>query len=166
MTENNKKQRSIPSKTSKISKPTVEKSAYTGWRVLAIFIEGIFNLINTNKVYPAILLILVLILGLIVWRLPGSELSEIIKLIINEVLVGKGTLFGVIISSNIVWYYLYQKMQKTYKEEIDRLTKVRSELMHGIENKIEEHRSINDDCKESYILPAPDKSTPDKHDRG
>lgn len=57
-------------------------------------------------------------------------------------------------------------MQKTYKEEIDRLTKVRSELMHGIENKIEEHRSINDDCKESYILPAPDKSTPDKHDRG
>ena len=139
-------------KSTRKAKPSPE---YNGWRVLAIFIEGLFNLINNNKIYPAFGLFLLGIFSLIVWRLPGSELAEILKILINEVLVGKGSLIVIIVVTNVGWAYMLKRIREVYQNEIDRLANVRKELLHhGSESPlIKEHRSTNGDCKESYLIP-------------
>lgn len=130
------------------------ESEYDGWRVLLAFIDGIFELINSHKVYPAFGLFILSILGLIVWRLPGTELAEIIKILINEFVVNKGGVISLLILTNLGWAYLLKRMNRIYSEEIDRLAKIRSELMHNNSSqKIEKHRSSKDDCDEHYIIP-------------
>jgi hypothetical protein len=130
------------------------ETEYNGWRVLLAFIDGIFELINTHKVYPAFGLFILSILGLIVWRLPDTELAEIVKLLINEFVVSKGGLIGLLALTNLGWAYLLKRMNRIYSEEIDRLAKIRSELMHNGSSKIiESHRSSKEDCNEHYIIP-------------
>lgn len=127
---------------------------YNGWRVLLVFIEGIFELINSHKIYPAFGLFILSILGLIVWRLPDTELAEIVKLLINEFIVNKGGLIGLLVLTNLGWAYLLKRMNGIYSKEIDRLAKIRSELMHNSSSqKIEQHRSSKEECDEHYILP-------------
>jgi len=135
---------------------------YNIWRVLFVFIEGFFNLINNKQIYPAMGFIILTIMGLIVWRLPDNELAEIVKLLINEFIVGKGTLIALIVITNLGWVYLLKRTTNVYQREIDRLAAIRSDLMHNPNRKnIENHRSTNGDCEESYIVP----DTPDAADK-
>jgi len=152
-----KKPKSTPAKTDKAPKNNIQPPSYNGWRVLALFIEGIFNLINNNKIYPTLAMMLMAILGVIVWRLPETGLAEIIKSLIDQ----KGLLIFLLIVTNMGWYKLYKTMKTLYQDEINRLADIRKKLMHGTENTIENHRSTQDDCKESYILPAPNKDRSD-----
>lgn len=129
-------------------------SEYNGWRVLLAFINGIFELINSHKVYPAFGLLILSIFGLIVWRLPTTELAEIVKILINEFVVNKGGLIGLLVLTNLGWAYLLKRMNKIYSAEIDRLAKIRSKLMHDSSSKkIDKHRSSNEECDEHYIIP-------------
>lgn len=128
---------------------------YNVWRVLYVLVEGILNLINNNKIYPAFGLFILSIICLIIWRLPETDLADIIKLLINEVIVGKSGLIFIIIFTNFGWVYVFNRMKVIYGHEIDRLASLRSELMHRPErNNIEEHRSTNGDCEESYMVPS------------
>lgn len=102
-------------------------------------------------------MMLMAILGVIVWRLPETGLAEIIKSLIDQ----KGLLIFLLIVTNMGWYKLYKTMKTLYQDEINRLADIRKKLMHGTENTIENHRSTQDDCKESYILPAPNKDRSD-----
>lgn len=132
---------------------------YNGWRVLYIFVEGIFNLINNNKIYPAFGLMLLFLMGLTVWQLPGTELAEIVKLLINEFIISRGGLIAIIIITNLGWAYLLKRMTGIYQREIDRLAAIRSELMHEPDRKkIKAHRSTNGECEESYIVPDTDET--------
>lgn len=131
-----------------------KSSDYNGWRVLYLFIEGIFNLINNNKIYPVFGLLLLSLLGLIVWRLPGTELAEIVRLLINEFIVSKGGLIAITIITNVGWAYILRRKTGVYQREIDRLAKTRSELLHNPDRQcIKTHRSTDGECQESYIVP-------------
>lgn len=145
-------------KSTQKSKPAPQ---YNGWRVLAIFIEGIFNLINNNKIYPAFGLFLLSVFSLIIWRLPSSDLAEIIKILVNEVFVGKGSLILIIVFTNLGWAYILKRIRGVYQDEIDRLSSIRKELLHnGSESPlIQKHRSTNEECKESYMIPDRDEKT-------
>ncbi len=137
-----------------MARKSKSKSEYNIWRVLVVFIEGIFNLFNTNKIYPAFGLLLIYIMGLIVWRLPNEDLADIIKILVNEFIVNKGSLIAIIIITNFGWAYLLKRTTKLYQNEIDRLSNIRSKLLHKSEDKsIIKHRSSEEDCKESYIIP-------------
>lgn len=109
----------------------INRADYNGWRVLYFFIERVFDLINSNKIYPVFGLLFLLLIGLIVWRLPDTELAEILKLLINEFIVGKGGLIAIIVVTNLGWVYVLKKMTDIYKCEIDRLSAIRSDLMHN-----------------------------------
>lgn len=145
------------------SQANANRADYNGWRVLYLFIEGVLDLINNNKIYPVFGLLFLSLIGLIVWRLPDTELAEVLKLLINEFVVDKGGLIAVIVITNLGWAYLLKRMTGIYKREIDRLSAIRSELMHNSDRKnIDKHRSTNGDCKESYIVPSPDSDTEGK----
>lgn len=134
-----------------------KSSDYNGWRVLYLFIEGVLNLINNNKIYPVFGLLFLSLLGLIVWRLPETELADVIKILINEFVVDKGGLIAIIVITNLGWAYLLRRMTGVYQREIDRLAKIRSELIHNNDRKsIKAHRSTNGEIQESYIVPDVD----------
>lgn len=135
------------------SKKPVKAASFNGWRVLNTFIEGLFQLINSNKIYPVFGLIILALAGLVVWRLSASDLADIIKLLLVEVVVGKGGLIALIILTNLGWPYLLRQQQKIYKTEIDRLAAVRSELLHS-DGKIGTHRSTHDNRGDAYLVPA------------
>lgn len=120
-----------------------------GWDVLSELIQGTIGLINNNKVYPAFGLLLLGIVGLVANRLPPDDLAEITKLLIKD---GSLLLLAALVASNLGWAYLLKRTRETYLKEIDRLASVRSELMHK-DGSIKNHRSSNDDCDESYLLP-------------
>lgn len=138
------------------------ESEYNGWRVLAIFIEGIFDLINSRQVYPAFGLVLLSIVGIVVWRLPESDLAEITKLVVGEIFGGTGGLLALLVVTNAGWAYLTKRLHSMYTHEIERLANIRKELMHGPIGKIATHRSSDDDCEKSFMMPAapPDDEAP------
>lgn len=142
-------------------------SEYNGWRVLHRFIEGLFDVINNRQIYPFSMLIIFLIIAAVVWKLPGDELADIIKLLINSPPIWVALILIVVIT-NLVWLYLFQRKTSIYNREIDRLTAIRRELMHNpSKNLIKRHRSTEDECEESYIIPPfnPIKKNLDESDK-
>jgi len=119
-------------------------------------VDGILNLINTNRIYPLFGVLILFLIGLIVWKLPESDLGNILTVLVNEFVVDKGGMIAIILISNILWWYIFNRMRSLYKDEIDRLANIRSHLMHD-NDKIEDHRSTNDECKETHILPVDPK---------
>ncbi|PWN54613.1 hypothetical protein [Abyssibacter profundi] len=132
-----------------------EKAAeYNGWRALVVFLEGIFDLINNRQIYPAFGLVLLSICVVVVVRLPENELAEVIKLLISKAGGSAGGMFALLIVTNGGWWYLTKRLRSIYKHEIERLVAVRSELMHGPDAKIRQHRSSEEDCPEQYLMPT------------
>ena len=119
-----------------------------------------FKLFNNNKHYPVLISFCLIIIGLIVWKLPATDLAKILTLVINNFAAEKGGLIFWLLTTNIGWFYISRRVKKNYEKEIERLSKIRSELMHS--NKLLEqgktpiinHRSSNDECDEQYILPS------------
>ncbi len=138
-----------------------QKQGDNGWTFLIAVVNGCFKLFNNNKIYPVFGLLLVGLAGLIIWRLPESELASVVHIILNEFVVNKGGLIALLLASNFGWVYLLGRQRKMYVAEIDRLAKIRSELMHVKDNgqgvHIESHRSSDDDCEELYVIPVTEK---------
>jgi len=65
-------------------------------------VDGVLNLINSNKIYPAFSLMLLAIVGVVVWRLPEDDLGIAITVIINDVSVSKGEFIAFIVLNNII----------------------------------------------------------------
>lgn len=128
------------------------------WSFLIVVAKGIFQLVNNNKIYPTLALCLLSLIGLVVWRLPESDLAEISKMLINEIVVGKGGLIAFLVLTNAGWIYLTKRLRELYLGEIDRLSEMRKNLLHTNEQRdgkvIGNHRSSDDECKASYILPS------------
>ncbi|WP_179953478.1 hypothetical protein [Desulfobotulus mexicanus] len=126
------------------------------WRFLTVLVDKFSNLINNNKILPLSGLVVLLIMASIIWRLPETELAEIIRLLINEFITGKGGLIFLLVATNAGWFYLLKRSREIDQREIDRLSAIRSELMHKDQKTtIKKHRSTNGACEESYILPGP-----------
>lgn len=129
-------------------------SEYNGWRVLAIFIEGLFGLINTNKIYPAFGLAILAIATLIVWRVPATELAVLIRFSIEQISSTSSGLMGLLIISNGGWIWLFNQSRSLYKSEIDRLANIRQELLQGNVANIDAHQSSQAPVPETYFLPT------------
>ena len=134
------------------------KTEHNAWSFLTEFSNGIFKLINNNKIWPVIFLMLTVIPVLLTWKLPEEEVAPTIALAIREFAVGKGVIWLSLIITNLGWIYMFKRQKNIYSSEIARLVEVRSLLMHtnntGLEGNIKTHRSSKRDCSESYVLPA------------
>jgi len=133
-------------------------SEYTGWRVAAMVVDGIFGLFNSNKVYPAFGVIILILVGLVLWRLPETELANLLREFLSLLGQSWGVVFATLILTNATWFLLFRKMRALYQQEIDRLAAIRKELMHDGLKTIAGHRSSNEAENATYILPAKTES--------
>ena len=127
------------------------------WSFLIVLAKGLIQLINNNKIYPAMALCLLMIFALVVWRLPDTALAENVTILVNAIVGKTGGLITLLLVSNLGWIYLLKRQRELYRSEIDRLAEIRKALIHSKDSGggiIENHRSSTGDCKASYILPG------------
>lgn len=140
-------------------KQGVDDKAYGGWHFARDFSTNLFGLLNTGRIFPAFGLLFVIIAGLIVWRLPDSELAPIIRDLIAWLGGSAGFAWFVVFLTNVFWLVLGAERTRLYREEIRRLAALRSQLMHGEHlTLIKKHRTSDGEQKESYFLPQMGKS--------
>lgn len=147
--------------TSKPLKKQTEK--YGGWNFARDFSAGIFGLLNTGRVFPAFGLLLLGIMGLVVWKLPESDLAHVVDGFFNVLRSSFALAFSLLVLSNIVWFILFMKQKRIYENEINRLSDIRSDLFHlgGNQVLIKNHRTSNGSPPESYILPSHNDDKPE-----
>lgn len=144
-------------------KPDVADKAYGGWHFARDFSNNLFGLLNTGRVFPAFGLLLVMIIGLVMWRLPDSELAPLIRDLIAWLGGSSGFPWVLVIVTNLFWVILCAEQRMLYRQEIKRLAALRSELMHGDHlTLIKKHRSSDGEQDESYFLPTLGKSGPEE----
>lgn len=135
-------------------KPGGADKDYGGWHFARDFFTHLFGLLNTGRVFPALGLLLVMIVGLVVWRLPDSELAPLIRDLIAWLGGSSGFAWVLVMITNLFWVILFAEQKKLYRQEIKRLAALRSELMHGDNlTLIKKHRSSDGEQHESYFLP-------------
>lgn len=103
------------------------------WDVLLSIVNNIFALLNNGKIFPAILLAIIIAFLKIIFSMSNEELTScVVSFLASDetILVGIG-LFALFIISNGIWIVLYRNKKKLYLEEIQRLTQYRSELLHA-----------------------------------
>ena len=154
-------QRNLKNKKTSKSKDT-EKN-YNGWQFARDFSDHIFSLLNTGKIFPVILLAIIVMVGLIIWKYPDEHLPELLRLATGVLFrIGSNwiNVFVIMVISNIAWLILFLMQRKIYQNEIVRLSDIRSQLMHGNNDykKIADHRSSKGIQQEGYILPKPAKN--------
>ena len=130
------------------------------WDVLLSIVNNIFALLNNGKIFPAILLAIIVAFLKIIFSMSNEELTScVVSFLASDetILVGIG-LFALFIISNGIWIVLYRNKKKLYLEEIQRLTQNRSELLHGRERSdsplLNTHTSTTQIGNESYIFPV------------
>lgn len=135
---------------------------YGGWHFARDFFSGIFGLFNTGRAFPAFGLLLLAITGLIVWRLPESDIAHVIESFFALLQSTTALVFGLLVLTNIVWFVLSRKQKRIYENEINRLSNIRSDLFHLGHDQvlIKNHRTSTGSQAESYILPNPSGSKP------
>jgi hypothetical protein len=126
---------------------------YNGWQFARDFSNNFFGLINNGKIFVAGGLAIIGLMGLVIWRLPDTALADLSRQFL-EALITKGFYIGFSILSNITWFWLLLRQRTIFQSEINRLSKIRGDLMHN-ENRvlIKNHRSSDDVQKEGYLLP-------------
>lgn len=142
-----KKKSAIPTKKESNNQPNI-------WAFGIEVFKLIFQLFNNGVIFPIFGLVLVFSFLLIVYKIPNSEVAGLIKFLVEKYLTGNSAAYlMMLILTNIGWPVVFIMMRNVYKGEIDRLTNVRSELMHLEERrKINDHRSSKGDVVEKYVF--------------
>lgn len=149
----------------KPKKKNEPKNEYPWSRVVHTFFEGSFKIINTGKIYPLVALLLLVIIMIVVFRAPEEALGQALLIFMNKVVVTYGGLITLLALSNALWRFLWVKQRDNYEKEIKRLTDERRDLMHNPDRKIiKNHRSTEDDCKETFIMPSLKQGSGDESD--
>lgn len=109
-----------------------------GWDVLHACVEGLFYLINSAKIYPAFGLLAVALMGMLIWKLPRTEVASILKIILNEFLVGKGMLLVILLITNLLWAYINRREKNIYARNIE----AQSKTIHDWGKTIDDQQKI------------------------
>lgn len=137
-----------------MSRKKHRKEPTNGWDALIAIADRIFALINNGIIIPVFGLFILIIIFLIVYKLPENELSGILMAFINITLKDKVSLYVMLAASNIAWFFIYKRSRSTHIKEIERLSKIRSELLHKTNGgAIKRHRSSDGDVDPSFLLP-------------
>ncbi len=139
-------------------------ASYGFWGFARDFFSGVFSLLNSGKVFPAFGLLLLVIMGIVVWRLPETELAGLVREFFALLRSSFGFAMSALVATNFGWLWLLRRQKEIYQGEIDRLSDLRSKLLLG-ENSSEftplkELHTSNGAQRESYVLP--DATVPPK----
>lgn len=141
------------SKAHKKGQENAHKGEYNKWEFARDFSNNFFGLLNNGRIFVAGGLAIILLMGLVIWRLPDTDLADLSRQFLGA-LITKGFYISFLILSNVTWFWLLLRQRSIFQFEINRLSKIRSNLMHN-EKKIliENHRSSDGVQKEGYLLP-------------
>lgn len=143
----------MPSKTN-TQKSKRSPSGYSGWMFARDFSKGVFSLLNTGKVYPAFGLLIIAIMGIAAWRLPPDQLATVIYDFLVTVRSSFGIVLVLFFITNAAWLWLFARQKSLYEKEIERLAKIRHDLVHNKELiMIENHRSSDEVTGKTHIFP-------------
>lgn len=131
---------------------------WNGWRVLALLIKRLFDLLENGMIYPALVIVLVGFMAFVAFLAPEESIGLAVNRFTEWLFSSTGAWAVLFTVSNIAWVYLYRRMKKNYKDELDRVGRVRSELLHNpARMPIKNHRSTEEPGNEVYLEPG--KST-------
>ena len=101
-------------------------------------------------------MLILMLMAFVAWLLPASELASLTYEFFDVLRSSFGFSIACLIVSNAGWIYLNRRQREIYSREIDRLSEIRSRLIHGkFEAKVlEEHSSSVGHQQESYIVPS------------
>jgi len=126
---------------------------YGKWHLFRDLANHIFGLLNTGNIFPLLFLTVLVCMGLIVWRLPESELAPLIRDLIAWMGSATALAWAVVIVSNLAWFHVHRARKELDRAEIARLTEQRSQLMHGENLKlIKVHRTSDGEHAETYLM--------------
>lgn len=137
------------------SRPEKPAQAYGGWDFARDFSNGLFGLFNTGRIFPAFGVLLFMIMALVLYRIPESDLAGVIEGFFSFLQSSTAMAYFLFFASNVGWLRLHKRQERLYQAEIDRMAAIRKELMHGGESKtlIQQHRSSDGEQSEGYLLP-------------
>lgn len=130
-------------------------SRYGPWDFARDFSTQLFALLNTGRIFPAILVLLALLMLLAGVRMPTDEVAPFGNHLLDVINGWTGLFLFLLLATNAGWLVLYRERGKLHEREIKRLTEIRKQLMHG-ENLtlIKHHRSSDGEQQEGYLLPG------------
>ena len=127
---------------------------WNGWRVLALFVKRVFDLVENGKLYPAVVMVAMLLVGFIAYLAPEASIGLLVDRYSEWVFSSTAFWALMFVSSNIVWIYLLRLMRSNYQAELERVGRVRSELLHNPDRTpIIQHRSTEEPGNEVYLDP-------------
>jgi hypothetical protein len=127
---------------------------YGGWNFAKDFSKGIFQLLNSGKIYPAFGLVILVIIGIVAFRLPEAHLATTVSEFFSTLQSLFGLSLGALVASNLGWAWLFRRQTKLLEDEIERISIMRSELLHTPNRiQITNHRSSDSPVTEAHILP-------------
>lgn len=112
------------------------------------FSNHLYNLANTGNVVGLLILAALIVVAMLAWRIPGDQIPEVIKLLLNysHVAFPMGALAISILGNWLQW--------KVYNRHIRNMTEERDYLIHGLESgdlvKLNSHSSSGIDIKETH----------------
>lgn len=126
-----------------------------GWSFAIEVTRGFFGLLNTGRIFPAFMLLIIAIMGLVAWRLPESELASVVIAFFDAMSSSSAIALTLLLASNVGWFALFNRQKRMYERELERMAEIRSKLFHlGVQQVlIKDHRSSTDEQSECYILP-------------
>ena len=133
---------------------------YGGWDFARDFSTQFFALLNTGRIFPALLVLLALLMLLFGVRMPTEELAPLSNHLLDALSGWTGVFFLLLVVTNCGWMLVFHERDKLHQQEIKRLTDIRSQLMHGGDmTLIKEHRSSDGEQQEGYLLPSQQHSS-------
>lgn len=138
------------------TKQAKQAAAYNGWECLRDFFGHVFGLINTGQIFPALGILIVMLIGMVMFKVPNDQMPGVITQFLDMLGSSVGIAYGLLGLTNVVWVVHYKTQRRLYLTEIKRLAAIRKELMHGYASSvpIKEHRSSTGQQSEGYLVPA------------
>lgn len=133
-------------------------ASYGFWTFARDFSSGVFSLLNSGKVFPAFGLLLLVIMGVVVWRLPETALAGLVGEFFALLRSSFGFAMSALVATNLGWLWLLRRQREIYQGEIDRLSDLRSRLLLGENSNefipLKELHTSSGAQRESYVLPS------------
>jgi len=111
-----------------------EENSHNLWSVANNIVDQTTKLISSGNIIGAILLFIILTCMLFIWKYPNEELPGLVR-IFYLALSNVNLFFYLLVAAlgfSVVGNYL---QYKKYHKEIERLTNLRSDLIHGLDRK-------------------------------
>lgn len=115
-------------------------------------------LINKGAIFTLTLFLFAALILITAWRVPPEDLSIFWLAAGQAAQTHWGISTALLLISNLWWFIVHRNSKRVFLKEIDRLIKLRHELMHKENTIIQDHISSEDGSKKITMLTPEEKT--------